>query len=66
MTNGIYKITEDFEKALSDYTGSPYVILDELKSRDPEIWGNVEIGSGVYLGRCSNIREKLKFQIVLK
>ena len=41
MTNGIYKITEDFEKALSDYTGSPYVVLAELKSRDPEIWGNV-------------------------
>jgi len=26
MANGIYKITEDFEKALSDYTGAPYVI----------------------------------------
>lgn len=26
MANGIYKITEDFEKALSDYTGSPYVV----------------------------------------
>ena len=26
MANGIYKITEDFEKALADYTGSPYVV----------------------------------------
>jgi dTDP-4-amino-4,6-dideoxygalactose transaminase len=26
MANGVYKITEDFEKALSDYTGAPYVI----------------------------------------
>ena len=26
MANGIYKITEDFEKALSDYTKSPYVV----------------------------------------
>jgi dTDP-4-amino-4,6-dideoxygalactose transaminase len=26
MANGIYKITEDFEKALSDYTGAPYVV----------------------------------------
>jgi dTDP-4-amino-4,6-dideoxygalactose transaminase len=26
MANGIYKITEDFEKALGDYTGSPYVV----------------------------------------
>ena len=26
MANGIYKITEDFEKALVDYTGSPYVV----------------------------------------
>jgi dTDP-4-amino-4,6-dideoxygalactose transaminase len=26
MANGIYKITEDFEKSLSDYTGAPYVI----------------------------------------
>jgi dTDP-4-amino-4,6-dideoxygalactose transaminase len=26
MANGIYKITEDFEKALSDYMGAPYVI----------------------------------------
>ena len=26
MANGIYKITEDFEKALSDYTSAPYVI----------------------------------------
>jgi len=26
MANGIYKITEDFEKSISDYTGSPYVV----------------------------------------
>lgn len=26
MANGIYKITEEFEKALSDYTKSPYVV----------------------------------------
>ena len=26
MANGVYKITEDFEKSLSDYTGAPYVI----------------------------------------
>jgi dTDP-4-amino-4,6-dideoxygalactose transaminase len=26
MANGIYKITEDFEKALAEYTGSPYVV----------------------------------------
>jgi dTDP-4-amino-4,6-dideoxygalactose transaminase len=26
MANGIYKITEDFEKMLSDYTGAPYVV----------------------------------------
>ena len=26
MANGIYKITEDFENALGDYTGAPYVV----------------------------------------
>ena len=26
MANGVYKITEDFEKALADYTGAPYVV----------------------------------------
>jgi len=26
MANGIYKITEDFEKRLSEYTGAPYVV----------------------------------------
>jgi dTDP-4-amino-4,6-dideoxygalactose transaminase len=26
MANGIYKITEDFEKALGIYTGAPYVV----------------------------------------
>jgi len=26
MANGVYKVTEDFEKALSEYTGAPYVI----------------------------------------
>jgi dTDP-4-amino-4,6-dideoxygalactose transaminase len=33
MANGIYKITEDFEKALSDYTAAPYVItLDNMSN----------------------------------
>jgi dTDP-4-amino-4,6-dideoxygalactose transaminase len=33
MANGIYQITEDFEKSLSDYTGSPYVItLDNMSN----------------------------------
>jgi len=26
MANGVYQITENFEKALSDYTGAPYVV----------------------------------------
>ncbi len=26
MANSVYKVTEDFEQALSDYTGAPYVI----------------------------------------
>jgi len=32
MANGIYKITEDFEKALSDYTGAPFVITVDNQS----------------------------------
>ena len=33
MANGIYKITEDFEKALVDYTGAPYVVtLDNMSN----------------------------------
>jgi dTDP-4-amino-4,6-dideoxygalactose transaminase len=33
MANGIYKITEDFENALSDYTGAPYVVtLDNMSN----------------------------------
>jgi len=32
MSNGIYKITEDFEKELSDYTGAPYVITVDNQS----------------------------------
>jgi dTDP-4-amino-4,6-dideoxygalactose transaminase len=33
MANGIYKITEDFEKRLSEYTGAPYVItLDNMSN----------------------------------
>lgn len=33
MANGIYKITEDFEEALSKYTGAPYVIaLDNMSN----------------------------------
>ena len=33
MANRIYKITEDFEKSLSDYTGAPYVVtLDNMSN----------------------------------
>ena len=32
MANGIYKITEDFEKVLSNYTGAPYVITVDNQS----------------------------------
>jgi dTDP-4-amino-4,6-dideoxygalactose transaminase len=32
MANGIYKITEDFEKALGDYTGATYVITVDNQS----------------------------------
>ena len=33
MANGIYKITEDFERALGDYTGAPYVVtLDNMSN----------------------------------
>jgi dTDP-4-amino-4,6-dideoxygalactose transaminase len=32
MANGVYKITEDFERALSDYTGSPYVVTVDNQS----------------------------------
>ena len=33
MANGIYKITEDFETALSNYTGAPYVVtLDNMSN----------------------------------
>ncbi len=32
MANGIYKITEDFEKALSDYTGAKYVVTVDNQS----------------------------------
>ena len=33
MANGIYKITEDFEKVLGDYTGAPYVVtLDNMSN----------------------------------
>jgi dTDP-4-amino-4,6-dideoxygalactose transaminase len=32
MANGVYKITEDFEKALGDYTGSPYVVTVDNQS----------------------------------
>jgi dTDP-4-amino-4,6-dideoxygalactose transaminase len=33
MANGIYKITEDFEKALADYTGAQYAItLDNMSN----------------------------------
>jgi dTDP-4-amino-4,6-dideoxygalactose transaminase len=32
MSNGIYKITEDFEKDLSEYTGAPYVVTVDNQS----------------------------------
>ena len=32
MAQGIYKITEDFEQRLSDYTGAPYVITVDNQS----------------------------------
>lgn len=32
MANGVYKITEDFEKSLSEYTGSPYVVTVDNQS----------------------------------
>ena len=33
MANGIYKITEDFETALSNYTGAPYLVtLDNMSN----------------------------------
>jgi dTDP-4-amino-4,6-dideoxygalactose transaminase len=33
MANGVHKITEDFEKALSDYTGAPYVVaIDNMSN----------------------------------
>ena len=33
MAQGVYKITEDFEKSLCDYTGSPYAIaLDNMSN----------------------------------
>jgi dTDP-4-amino-4,6-dideoxygalactose transaminase len=32
MANGIYKITEDFEKKLSEYTGAPHVITVDNQS----------------------------------
>jgi dTDP-4-amino-4,6-dideoxygalactose transaminase len=32
MANGIYKITEDFEKSLADYTGSSYAVTVDNQS----------------------------------
>ena len=33
MANGVHKITEDFEKALCDYTGAPYAVaLDNMSN----------------------------------
>lgn len=32
MASSVYKVTEDFEKALSDYTGAPYVITVDNQS----------------------------------
>jgi len=32
MANGVYRITEEFEQALADYTGAPYVITVDNQS----------------------------------
>jgi dTDP-4-amino-4,6-dideoxygalactose transaminase len=32
MANGVYKITEEFEKALCDYTGAPYAVTVDNQS----------------------------------
>ena len=33
MAQGVHKITEDFERAVSEYTGAPYVIaLDNMSN----------------------------------
>lgn len=32
MSNGVYKITEEFEKSLCDYTGAPYAITVDNQS----------------------------------
>ncbi len=32
MANGIYKVTEDFEQKLADYTGAPYVVTVDNQS----------------------------------
>lgn len=32
MANGVYKVTEDFEKSISDYTGAPYVVTVDNQS----------------------------------
>jgi len=33
MSNGVYKITEEFEERLADYTGAPYVVtLDNMSN----------------------------------
>ncbi len=32
MAHGVYKITEEFEKALGDYTGAPYVVTVDNQS----------------------------------
>jgi dTDP-4-amino-4,6-dideoxygalactose transaminase len=32
MANGVYRITEEFEKSLSEYTGAPYVVTVDNQS----------------------------------
>ena len=32
MANGIYKITEEFERLLCDYTGAPYAVALDNQS----------------------------------
>ena len=40
MATGVYKITDDFEKALSDYTGAPYVVTVDNQSN--VVWASWE------------------------
>ena len=32
MANGVYRVTEEFEKSLCDYTGAPYAVTVDNQS----------------------------------